>query len=118
MGTIYENIMALCEESGIKAGKMCGDLQLSRSLMTDLKAGRKKGITDKTAVKIANYFGVSVDRVFGVETQKDPAGEGEVSEEQIKFALAGDAGDVLTDEDMSAIRAFAAYTANERRKRK
>ena len=117
MGTIYENILNLCEEKGIKAGKMCGDLQLSRSLMTDLKAGRKKGVTDKTAVKIAEYFGVSVDRVFGVEKEKDPAGEGEVTDDAIKFALAGDAGKILTDDDMEKIRAFAAWTAQERRQK-
>lgn len=75
MSTMYENIMALCEESGIKAGKMCNDLGLSRSLMTDLKAGRKKGVTNKTAVKIAEYFGVSVDRVFGIEKTASPEDE-------------------------------------------
>lgn len=78
MGTIYENITKLCDENGIKPGKMCGDLSLSRSLMSDLKMGRKKGITDKTAVKIANYFNVSIDRVIGgTETEKAPADDGE-----------------------------------------
>lgn len=78
MGTIYENITKLCDENGIKPGKMCGDLALSRSLMSDLKMGRKKGITDKTAVKIANYFNVSIDRVIGgTEKEKAPGTEAE-----------------------------------------
>jgi transcriptional regulator with XRE-family HTH domain len=60
MSTIHENIMRLCEESGIKPGKMCSDLGMSRSLMTDLKAGRKKSVSLETAQKIADYFGVTV----------------------------------------------------------
>lgn len=71
MCTLYDSIKSLCDERGIKGGKMCTDLGLSKSLMTDLKAGRKSGITNKTAVKIAEYFGVSVDRVFGVEKEPE-----------------------------------------------
>lgn len=52
---------------------MCVDLGLSKSLMTDLKSGRKKGITAETAQKIADYFSVTVDRVLnGPETKKAP----------------------------------------------
>ena len=68
MCTLYESITALCRERGIKGGKMCTDLGLSKSLLTDLKSGRKKGIKADTAAKIAAYFGVSVDRVLGNET--------------------------------------------------
>ena len=32
--------------------------------MTELKMGRKKGISAKTAQRIADYFGVTVDRVL------------------------------------------------------
>ena len=72
MGTLYENIRELCEEKGIKGGKMCVDLGLSKSLMTDLKAGRKKGISAETAQKIADYFGVSMERVMNGK-EKEPA---------------------------------------------
>jgi transcriptional regulator with XRE-family HTH domain len=48
---------------------MCVDLGLSKSLMTDLKAGRKKTIRADTAQKIADYFGVTVDRVLGAEKE-------------------------------------------------
>ena len=65
MCTLYESIRSLCEGRGITGGRMCVELGLSKSLMTDLKAGRKKGITAETARKIADYFDVSVDRVLG-----------------------------------------------------
>ena len=37
MGTLYDNIMALCESRGIKGGKMCTDVGISKGLLTDLK---------------------------------------------------------------------------------
>lgn len=58
MWTLYESILSLCQDRGIRGGKMCVDLGLSKSLMTDLKSGRKKGITAETAQKIADYFSV------------------------------------------------------------
>lgn len=69
MSTLYENIRALCSEKNIKPGKMCVELGLSKSLMTDLKAGRKKTVRVDTARKIADYFGVTVDRVLGAEKE-------------------------------------------------
>ncbi|MEM5769736.1 MAG: helix-turn-helix transcriptional regulator [Bacillota bacterium] len=73
MWTLYESIISLCDNRNIKGGKMCVDLGLSKSLLTDLKSGRKKGITADTATKIANYFDVSVDRVLnGPDTEKAP----------------------------------------------
>ena len=78
MWTLYESILSLCGERGIRGGKMCVDLGLSKSLMTDLKSGRKKGITAETAQKIAEYFGVSVDRVLsGPDTETAPSKNGE-----------------------------------------
>lgn len=63
MGDLTENIMELCREYATSYTKMCNDTGVSRSLLTEIRKGRKKGITAKTAQKIADYFGVSVDRV-------------------------------------------------------
>lgn len=76
MCTLYDNIISLCKERGIKGGRMCSDLGISKSLLSDLKVGRKKGVNSETAQKIAEYFGVSVDRVLnGEETKKAPVQE-------------------------------------------
>ena len=61
MFTLYENIKSLCDQRGIKPGKMCVEAQISKGLITDLKMGRKKTVQAETAKKIADYFGVSVD---------------------------------------------------------
>ena len=101
MWTLYESILSLCQENGIKGGKMCVDLGLSKSLMTDLKSGRKKGITAETAQKIADYF--SVDRVLnGPETKKAPtqAGEREIDDRQMKAAFLGGLADGLSAEEI------------------
>ena len=72
MSALYENIMALCQEHGIKGGKMCSDIGISKSTLTELKMGRKRGMTAKTAKKIADYFGVPVDRVLNPQPQNEP----------------------------------------------
>ena len=70
MGTLYENIIALCEERGIKGGKMCTDIGMSKGILTDLKMGRQTGISAANAQKIASYFGVSVGYLLGDEDKK------------------------------------------------
>ena len=71
MSTLYETLDALCKEKGVKGGRMCTDLGISKSLMTDLKSGRKKGVNAETAQKLASYFGVSVAYLLGEEIKKE-----------------------------------------------
>ena len=67
MGNLYDTILALCESRGIKGGKMCTDLGISKGLLTDLKMGRRTGVSAVTAQKIAAYFDVSVGYLLGEE---------------------------------------------------
>ena len=91
MGTLYDNIMVLCQSRGIKGGKMCSDIGISKGLLTDLKMGRRTGVSAVTAQKIASYFNVSVGYLLGEEEEKTPTDTGrrEVSDEDIQFALFG-----------------------------
>ena len=83
MGTLYENIIALCEERGIKGGKMCTDIGMSKGILTDLKMGRQTGISAANAQKIAAYFNVSVGHLLGEEGKKEqPTEYGELSEKR------------------------------------
>lgn len=70
MGSLYDTILALCESRGIKGGKMCTDIGISKGLLTDLKMGRRTGVSAVTAQKIAAYFDVSVGYLLG-EEEKD-----------------------------------------------
>ena len=91
MVTLYERLISLCEERGIKGGRMCVELGISKSLMTDLKSGRKKGVNADTAQKIASYFGVSVGYLLGEEEKEEkPIEDDGLSENKkrlIDFAL-------------------------------
>ena len=71
MGTLYENIIALCEEKGIKGGKMCTDIGMSKGILTDLKMGRQTGISAVNAQKIASYFNVTVGYLLGEEEREE-----------------------------------------------
>ena len=67
MENLFARIQALCEQKGIRPGRLCDELGLSRGLMTDLKMGRKKTVNAETAQKIAGFFGVSVGHLLGQE---------------------------------------------------
>lgn len=102
MGTLYESIISLCNDKGIKGGKMCVDLGISKSTMTDLKSGRRTGISMETAQKIADYFGVSVDRVLGSEQKEKPTlKEGEQLDSNLIMRLCQ-----LTPDEVAKVDAF------------
>ena len=67
MCTLYSRIIELCKEKGISGSRMCLELGLSKSTLSDIKSGRKKGFSADTAHKIASYLGVSVGYLLGEE---------------------------------------------------
>jgi len=71
MCTLYERIQSLCKSKGVSGSRMCVDLGLSKSTLSDMKSGRKSGVSIPTAQKIAGYFGISVDELYGKEEQKE-----------------------------------------------
>ena len=87
MGTLYENIIALCNEKGIKGGKMCTDIGMSKGILTDLKMGRQTGISAANAQKIASYFGVSVGYLLGEEDKKEQPTENDGLSEKRKMLM-------------------------------
>lgn len=81
MDTLHKRITNLCKAKGVSGSRMCLDVGLSKSLMSDLKNGRIKGISVSSAQKIAEYFGITVDELYGKEPQKNkPTDNGELSE--------------------------------------
>ena len=110
MCTLYERIIELCKAKGVSGSRMCLDLGLSKSTLSDIKSGRKKGISTSTAQKMASYLGVSVGYLLGEEeTEKAPTDHGErsVSDDDIKFALFGGDGEI-TDAMYQEVKEFAA----------
>lgn len=64
---LSERISALCSQNKITPGKLCFEIGISRGILSDLKADRKKSLNAETAYKIAKYFGVSVGYLLGYE---------------------------------------------------
>ena len=91
MENLYLRIEALCEKRGIRPGRLCNDLGLSRALVTDLKMGRKKGVNAETAQKIASYFGITVGQLLGQEDSSDVL-------EQVDIAFYGEFKELDEDE--------------------
>jgi len=77
MSDLYNRIMSLCEEKGVSGYRMCKDIKIQPSILTDLKMGRQSGLSAKNADKMAAYFGVSVGFLLGTEAKKAPTQEGE-----------------------------------------
>lgn len=116
MGDLYNRISELCKKRKISGYRMCKDIGIQPSIMTDLKSGRKKGLSAETAQKIADYFGVTVGYLLGSEEENLPSvDKRRITEEDIKLALFGGSGEV-TDE-MWNEATFAIQLIKERHKR-
>ena len=95
MENLFARIEQLCEKKGIRPGRLCDELGLSRGLMTDLKMGRKKTVNAETAQKIAGFFGVSVGYLLGQE-------ESDILD-QVDVAFYGDFKE-LNEEEKETVR--------------
>ena len=90
MDDLYKRIDALCPQKGITITGMCKESGANRASLTDLKKGRKQGLSAETLAKIATYFKVSVDFLLGVETKKAPTSESgrEIDDRKMKDEIA------------------------------
>ncbi len=140
MVNMYEIINFLCARDEISIAQMCRDIGLRQGLISDLKHGRSKTLSTVNMQKIASYFQVSTD-IFneGVFEETLPNGadidllreiylkfsikkeaptkEGErsVNDDDIKFALFGDAE--IDDELYEEVKAFASFAKERKEKR-
>ena len=100
MENLFTRIEALCQEKNLRPGRLCDELGLSRSLMTDLKMGRKKTVNAETAQKIAEFFGVSVGYLLG---QTEERGQQSDILDKVDVAFYGEFKE-LNDEDKETVR--------------
>lgn len=70
MCTLYDRIMTLCKQKGVSASRMCLELGLSKSTMSNMKSGRTSGVSTATAQKIASYLDVTVGYLLGEENEE------------------------------------------------
>lgn len=61
MSNLHKNIDNLCKSRNISGYRLCKDIGIQPSILTDLKKGRKESLSSETLAKIASYFNVSID---------------------------------------------------------
>lgn len=101
MSILYDRISKLCNERNITGYRLCKDVGIQPSIITDLKMGRKEGMSAKNADKIAAYFSVPVSYLLGTdnqelsETEKAPALTKKDERDIADFMEALEGGDTL-----------------------
>lgn len=67
----YDNFVRLCNRVNKSQSSVANEIGLSRASVNGWKNGKKP--TDATTIKLADYFGVSVDELIGnAENEKKP----------------------------------------------
>lgn len=65
MCELYTMIDKRCKERGTNVTQMCNSLNLTRSMLSELKAERTKSLTSDVLVKIADHLECSIDYLLG-----------------------------------------------------
>lgn len=72
MCNLYERIRAACGRKNLSVSAMCLELGMSKSVMSDLKSGRKKTLSSDTLSRIAQHLGVTTDYLLGNQPEPQP----------------------------------------------
>ena len=97
MCNLYDRIKTACEAKGITVSALCLQLGMSKSVLSDLKSGRKKTLSADTLRKIAAHLSVTADSLLG-----DQATQPDILDE-VDVAFYGDFKE-LTAEQKEAVR--------------
>lgn len=108
----YDRFEALCAEKGVRPGRACTEMGLSRSLAAKWKATAAARPSTEALEKMSAYFGLTIDQILAA----DEAVPRRATDEEIKFALFGGGGEI-TDEMYDEVKSFAAYIKEKHRKK-
>lgn len=101
---IYEE---LCRRKGMRPGPAAEACGINRS---NVSLWKSRGYTPRseTLQVLADFFGVSVSCLLGIEPLDKKPGSVKLSDEDIKFALFK-GSDGVTDEMLNEVKNFAAF---------
>ena len=106
---MFKNIFVrLCNERNVAPTTVCKAVGLSNAAFTGWDENSVP--RQATLMKIADYFGVTVDYLLGKEQKEKPADEADL--DSVKVALFGGSEEV-TDEMWDEVRNFAAYVKSK-----
>lgn len=64
MSEMYDRINALCKNNHTNITRLCKELNIGRSALSELASGRTRSLSAVTMSKIAEYFGVTTDYII------------------------------------------------------
>ena len=73
----YDTFEELCQRKGVKVGRACAEMGVSRSLAAKWKATGTEKPSAEVLEKMSAYFGMSIDEILNKE--KEPAASGLVN---------------------------------------
>ena len=117
MSALYNILSQLCNERGISAYRMCKDIGLQPSIMTDLKMGRRSSMKAETIARVANYFDVSVDYLLGnTQIKKDDSTEALSSAASLSSSQKQlvELAESLTDDEIKKVLSYIRFVLSER----
>lgn len=113
MLSLCDNLTRLAKRNGFSnLSELCDAAGVSRQVMTELRSGRTKKLSAKSAEKLCAVLHVSLDELYGKPSNV------QVRDDDIKFALFGGDADEITDEMFDEVKRFAQFVrAREKEKR-
>lgn len=105
----YENYLKLCEKAGKTPSAAALEMGLSKPTVNRWKKGG--GATDATALKVASYFGVTVEELTGEEQKEKPT----PSEESGLDAAFNAVLDQLTEQELADVLQYAKFKVASRK---
>ena len=110
----FDKYSELCRKKGKTPTGVAIELNVARATVNYWKNGNVP--KQDTLIKIANYFGVSVDYLLGNETDFKSQTESVISDDDIKFALWGDVADEIPNDKLQEVKTFAEFIKNTYKK--
>lgn len=114
----FDRLKELCDGKGISTYKACTDVGLNRAAVAKWKGGSTPN--GDTVLKLAEYFGVSVDYLLGKEIA--PTGTGKRNIDDFKAAFFEGYGEDLPEEEKEALwedaREYAKFKMMQKKQRK
>lgn len=119
MNKMYQNIQELCRRDGTNVTRLCRELGIPRSTLSELAAGRTKQLTLKRAAPIAEHFGVSIAQLTGeAPMPPDPDSVGDEALRNEPIAAYENLKRYLTEDDKADIATLIRLRAEINRGRR
>lgn len=110
----FDRLKELCDAKGISTYKACTDVGLNRAAVAKWKGGSQPN--GATAVKLAEYFGISVDYLLGKEKAPTENSERKVDLKDIDIGFYGEFME-LSEDDQETVRDMVRIMRERRNKK-